>query len=213
MKNILIHEFKYTKNIPRIIYFSLSIKILIISYLLSILVGYLKNFESFIFFISLLFVILLSMIYSSYSYILYEIEKYNSFKIYKNELIINERNYLINEISYEIQDVNKSFKIIFILWKSIIFYDKDKNKIGEYFLSVDTTENITNITLNSLTEIINDLKKNKIYDFKNLIENDSKNFQYEYKSLNIGILILISVLSIPIIVLSFIFYLRNLSIH
>jgi hypothetical protein len=211
MKESFIHEFKYTKSPSNIVYFSLSVKILTILFLLSLIVGYLKDTYIFILFISSIFIILLSFIYSSYSsysYVICEIEKYKFFEIHRDKLAINEKNYLINEISYEIQEVDKSVRIMFILWKSIIFYDKDRNKIGEFFLSIDTTENITNITLNSLTKIINDLQNNKTYDFEKLIENDSKDFQYEYQILNIGIFILISVLLIPIILVSLIFYLK-----
>lgn len=129
MKNNLIHKFEYTKSPYKAIYFSFTIKIALAIILIIALALAYKNSDFAISIILLLFCfamfILISLFYSP---VLYRINTYLSLEIYKDMLIINDKEYPINEIFYKINEYRNTGAgtyRIYIYWYSIQFFDKN----------------------------------------------------------------------------------------
>ncbi|MFV7791000.1 hypothetical protein ACNSOP_02330 [Aliarcobacter lanthieri] len=178
MENNLIHKFEYTKNPYKAIYLDFLMKIFLFIILAVFLLLTYKNSNFEILKILLYFYFVINIFLSIlYSPIIYRINKYKSFEIYKNKLVINKKSYLLNEISYKINEFNPNLPKMNLYWKSIQFFDKNNKKIGEFFFFISIENDLANITLKTLTKIIDDLKNSADYDYKDIIHTQLKEYK------------------------------------
>ncbi|WP_419677828.1 hypothetical protein ACN2EN_10380 [Aliarcobacter lanthieri] len=213
MKNNLIHKFEYTKSPYKAIYFSFTIKIALAIILIIALALAYKNSDFAISIILLLFCfamfILISLFYSP---VLYRINTYLSLEIYKDMLIINDKEYPINEIFYKINEYRNTGAgtyRIYIYWYSIQFFDKNNKKIGEFFFTISYENNLTNIPLKTLIKIIDDLKNNENYNCEDTIEKQVKELKEENIVYGYANYLMILYIFAPLLVLLLIFLFKN----
>ncbi|WP_418179679.1 hypothetical protein ACNSOO_03765 [Aliarcobacter lanthieri] len=122
-------------------------------------------------------------------------------------MIINKINYSLNEISYKINEFNPNIPRMNLYWKSIQFFDKNNKKIGEFFFIISYENDLANISLKTITKIIDNLKNNEDYDYKNIIDIQLKEYKkvlnfYTYKKY-FTILFIIPLLLIALLIFLF----------
>ncbi|WP_418181058.1 hypothetical protein ACNSOL_04415 [Aliarcobacter lanthieri] len=212
MENNLIHKFQYTKNPYKEIYFSFTIKIFLFMLFVIFLISIYKNSYS-IFLLLCFFSILMAILFSlMYSPVILRLNSYLSLEIYKNKLLIDEKSYPLNEISYKINEYigigAGSYKIN-IHWISIQFFNNKNRKIGEFFFTISYENDLANISLKTLTKIIDDLKNNEDYDYKAMINQQLKEFQAEEKVYNYAYYMITLWILAPFFIAVLIYLLKN----
>jgi hypothetical protein len=198
MENMII-ELKYRKNPNIIAFFNVSNIILIIVYLFGVFASIYFDDNYQLGFFTLLFFILISIITVMYSPVFERLSQFNSLKLYKDKIVINNSmSYPIEEIFCSVKDVKRGSQLISASWTSCIFYDKNNVEIGEFFFSIGIKEVMFDAAPESIKEIIQDLKVKKEYDYKKRIQRDLEIFLTDKKSHDIAIFLLIGMLFIPV---------------
>ena len=202
MNQNILWKLQYKKNPKTVIIFSTNILLFTSLYLLGTLstvfishdlVGWLTLTTIFIFIITLILYWYLPLFKS--------ITLYKKLNLYKDKLIINgEKEYPINKISCQINSIHKGHRLISASWSSCIFSDDEDNIVGEFVFTIDTKDNILDITPQSLLEVINDLKQKKDYDFTTKLQKDYERFLNEKQTYNKAMIILILVFIVPALI-------------
>jgi hypothetical protein len=202
MNQNILWKLQYKKNPKTVIIFSTNILLFTSLYLLGTLstvfishdlVGWLTLTTIFIFIITLILYWYLPLFKS--------ITLYKKLNLYKDKLIINgEKEYPIDKISCQINSIHKGHRLISASWSSCIFSDDEDNIVGEFVFTIDTKDNILDITPQSLLEVINDLKQKKDYDFTTKLQKDYERFLNEKQTYNKAMIILILVFIVPALI-------------
>lgn len=198
MNNTAIVELKYQKNPNIKTFFNINVIILLVIYILGVLASIFleQNYELgfFTFVVSIPILIILFM----YIPVFEGLSLYNTLDLFEDKIIINKTNiYHIKDITCSIKSISKGYQAIQASWISCVFHDKENNLIGEFFFSIGTENRFFEVTAESLKQIIEDLKRQKSYDFHARIEDELKSFLMEKKTYNVGILLLIGMFILP----------------
>lgn len=163
-----------------------------------------NNFLNEIIFFTFLFSILILMIMIKYMPISDSLDKYKSFDIYDDCIVINNTdNFSLKNIRCEINAVSKGGKIpaqngmISASWISLVLYDESK-KIAEFFFEIATENDFFDLTAERVKQLIEDIQKKNIINYDQRIQKDIEASKEDKKDENtIGIIILLFTL-IPI---------------
>jgi len=202
MNQNILWRLQYKKNPKTVIIFSTNILLFTSLYLLGTLstvfishdlVGWLT--------LTAIFIFIIAIILYWYLPLFKSITLYKKLNLYKDKLIINgEKEYPINKISCQINSIHKGHRLISASWSSCIFSDDKNNIVGEFVFTIDTKDNILDITPQSLLEVINDLKQKNDYDFTSKLQKDYERFLNEKQTYDKAMIILILIFTVPALI-------------
>lgn len=138
----------------------------------------------------------------SYNSVLDAVIAYQKLQIFKDKIVVNSKEYSIDEISCEVEEHDHYYKIIVIAWTKCILKDKEGRIIGEFVFRIGYVKGFFDATANSIKELIDDLRMKKVYDYNEKVRQDFQQFKLYDDNSAIGLYILIVVLMIPAVVIA-----------
>lgn len=138
----------------------------------------------------------------SYNSVLDAVIAYQKLEIFNDKIVVNSKEYSIDDIYCEVEEYDNHYKIISVAWTKCILKNKEGRIIGEFVFRIGYVKGFFDATANSIKELIDDLKMKKVYDFNEKIKQDLQQFKLYDDNSAIGLYILIVVLMIPAVVIA-----------